>query len=186
MALTTPAGTQADVSAAHLIDPTDDDTLVARAITIDRPADVLYGFWRRFSNLAQIMEDVEAIEVIDEQRSRWRVSGPAGKSIAWESVITEDVPNQRIAWRAEQGADVQNHGWMEFRQGPAGRGTEVHALIAYDAPGGVLGRLVAKALQHEPNTQARRELRRFKQLMETGEISIAEGPRGGRDMKDKE
>lgn len=186
MSLDTPAGTSADISPANLIDQPGDDTFVARAVTIDRQPEELYAFWRQFSNLAQIMDDVERIDVIDDTRSHWVVKGPAGKDVEWDSLVIEDVPNRRIAWRADDSADIKNHGWVEFRDGPAGRGTEVHALIAYDAPGGLLGRLVAKALQHEPNTQARRELRRFKQLMETGEITTSEGPRGGKHHKNEE
>lgn len=184
MTLNTPAGTRAAASPAHLIASPGESTFVARAVTIDRDAEALYAYWRNLSNLAAIMDDIESIEVIDELRSHWSVRGPAGTLIEWEAVITEDAPNRRIAWRAEEGAEVQNHGWVEFRPAPPGRGTEVHALIAYDAPGGLLGRLIAKALQHEPNTQARRELRRFKQLMETGEITSSEAPRGGKPPKE--
>ena len=183
MPLATPGGTKANVSPANLIDQPSDDTLVSRAVTISRPPEELYRFWRDFSNLAQIMDDIERIEVIDPVRSHWVVKGPGGKDVEWDSLVTEDVANRRIAWKAAEGAEIQNSGWVEFREGPEGRGTEVHALIAYDAPGGLFGRLIAKALQHEPNTQARRELRRFKQLMETGEVTTSEGPRGGKHAK---
>ena len=51
-------------------------------------------------------------------------------------------------------------------------------MIAYDPPGGVIGELVAKLFQREPRIQTRRDLRRFKQLMETGEIATnARNPR---------
>lgn len=185
MPLDTPGGTHADVSPANLIDQPSDDTLVARAVTIGRTRGELYAFWRDFSNLARIMDDIERIDVIDETRSHWVVKGPGGKDVEWDSLVTEDVPDRRIAWRADEGAEIANSGWVEFRDAPTGRGTEVHALIVYDAPGGLFGRLVAKALQHEPNTQARRELRRFKQLMETGEITSSEGPRGGKQHKNE-
>jgi uncharacterized membrane protein len=186
MPIDTPAGTKADVSPANLRDQPSDDTLVARAVTIDRQPEELYAFWRTFSNLALIMDDIERIDVLDELRSHWVVRAPGGENFEWDSVVTEYIPNRRIAWRADDKASIKNHGWVEFRNGPTGRGTEVHALIAYDAPGGLLGRLIAKALQHEPNTQARRELRRFKQLMETGEITSSEGPRGGKHQKKEE
>jgi uncharacterized membrane protein len=186
MSITTSAGADGDINPAVLVKQPSDNNLVARAVTIDRQPEELYAFWRKFSNLAQIMQDIERIDVIDEMRSHWVVKGPAGQEVEWDSIVTEDVPNRRIAWRADEGADIENFGWVEFRDGPTGRGTEVHALIAYDAPGGLLGRLIAKALQHEPNTQARRELRRFKQLMETGEITSSEGPRGGKHHKNKD
>jgi uncharacterized membrane protein len=183
--LATPAGTAADASPANLLKQPSDDTLVARAVTIDRRPEELYAFWRDVSNLALVMSDVEQIDVIDDTRSHWVVKAPGGKTVEWDSVIVEDVPGRRIAWRSAEGAEVDNRGWVEFRDGPTGRGTEVHALIQYDAPAGLLGRLIAKAFQHEPNTQARRELRRFKQLMETGEITSSEGPRGGKHHKDQ-
>lgn len=182
METTTPSGA-ADVSPAHLVKQPSKDTLVARAVTIDRPREALYAFWRDVANLALVMNDVERIDVVDDTRSHWVVKAPGGEAVEWDSLITEDVPGRRIAWRSAEGADVESRGWVEFRDGPTGRGTEVHALIEYDAPGGMLGRLIAKALQHEPNTQARRELRRFKQLMETGEITSSEGPRGGKHKK---
>ncbi len=179
--------TDAPISPANLVRQPGDDTYVSRAVTIDRPRDELYAFWRDFSNLARLMDNVERIQVLDGQRSHWVVKGPAGSDIEWDSLVTEDIPGRRIAWRAAEGADVQNSGWVEFRDAPPGRGTEVHALIEYDAPGGMLGRLIAKLLQREPNTQTRRELLRFKQLMETGEITTSEGPRGaGRHDKTEE
>ncbi len=172
------SGTDAPLNDADLRHPQSGDAVVARAVTIDRQAEELYAYWRDFSNLAVLMENIERIETIDAKRSHWVVKGPAGKDVEWDSIVTEDVPNRRIAWQADERADVQNSGWVEFRPAPGERGTEVHALIQYDAPGGAVGRTVAKILQREPNTQMRRELRRFKQLMETGEITSSEGPSG--------
>lgn len=101
---------------------------------------------------------------------------PAGQSVEWDSIITEDQPNRLIAWASVEGSGIQNSGHVDFRDAPAGRGTEVTATVAYDPPGGALGKLVAKLFQREPKIQARQDLRRFKQLMETGEISTAQPP----------
>ena len=54
-----------------------------------------------------------------------------------------------------------------------GRGTWVSATILYDPPSGIIGKVVARMFQREPAIQARRDLRRFKQLMETGEIATS-------------
>lgn len=175
----TNGGTRADVTTAHAVHQDSDGTEVARAVTIRRPRDQLYAFWRDFSNLQPLMDNIERIEVLDDRRSRWTVKGPTG-SVEWESVVTADEPGRWIAWEAVEEADVKNRGWVEFRDGPLGRGTEVRAFIEYDAPGGFLGRLIAKATGKEPNTQLRRELRRFKQLMETGEITRSDSPHGDR------
>jgi uncharacterized membrane protein len=178
MASAHPSGTDAPLNDADLRHSDTDDAVLSRAVTIGRTPEDLYGHWRNFANLAVLMENIERIDVIDAQRSHWVVKGPGGKAIEWDSLVTEDAPGKRIAWRAAEGADVQNSGWVEFRPAPGDRGTEVHALIAYDAPGGEFGRMAAKVMQREPNTQMRRELRRFKQLMETGEITTSEGPSG--------
>ncbi|MDP9414460.1 MAG: cyclase, partial [Pseudomonadota bacterium] len=79
---------------------------------------------------------------------------------------------------SEEGADVRNSGRIDFLDAGPGRGTMVRATISYDPPAGAIGRAVAKVLQREPNVQARRDLRRFKQLMETGEITTSASPSG--------
>lgn len=146
--------------------------LLAEAITINRPALELYTFWRNPANLAPIMENIQVIETIDDRRSRWTVKAPAGREVSWESLITQDVPGEAITWQSAPGADVANSGRIEFRE-VAGRGTVVRATIAYDPPGGALGQLIAKLFQREPRIQTRRDLKRFKQLMETGEVATA-------------
>jgi uncharacterized membrane protein len=151
--------------------------LSAEAVTINRPAQELYDFWRDPTNLVPIMENIASIEAIDADRSRWTVKGPAGKDVSWDSVVTEDVPGRSITWQSAEGADIANSGKIEFvDQGD--RGTVVRATIAYDPPGGTIGQLIAKLFQREPRIQSRRDLRRFKQLMETGEI--ATGARNAR------
>jgi uncharacterized membrane protein len=163
-------------AAAGLIAAEDDDTLVGRTVTINRPARELYEFWRDLRNLPLFMENIETIEVIDEQCSHWRVKGPADSTVEWDSIITEDVPGQLIAWQSGDGASVPNSGRIEFRESSNGRGAVVTATIAYDPPAGKLGKLFARLFLREPKIQARRDLRRFKQLMETGEIPTAAQP----------
>ena len=153
--------------------------LVGRTVTINRPRAELYAFWRDFRNLASFMENVESVSPGDGQRSHWVIKAPAGKTVEWDSILTEDVEGEVIAWESAEGADVKNTGRIEFRDNSAGRGTEVSATIVYDPPAGEIGKLIAKLFQKEPKIQARRELRRFKQLMETGEISTSEAPDAG-------
>ena len=171
--------TDADVAETaflHDKDTGEHDALVVRAVTIGKPRQELYAFWRDVSNLAAFMQNVESIEKIDDTRSHWRVKAPGGRTVEWDSVITEDEPGVRIAWKSAEDADVDNSGFVEFRDAPADRGTEVRVHISYDPPGGKLGQAIAKVFQKEPNIQARRDLRRFKQLMETGEIPTARAP----------
>jgi uncharacterized membrane protein len=148
------------------------DALTGRAVTINRPRAELFAYWRDFANLATFMDNVERIDVLDAKRSHWVVKAPAGKTVEWDSVVTEERDGEFIAWASAEGADISNSGRIDFRDAGA-RGTVVIATILYDPPAGGLGKLVAKVFQREPKIQAQRDLRRFKQLMETGEIATA-------------
>lgn len=155
-----------------------EDAVIGRTVTINRPRDEIYAFWRNFSNLPRVMENVERIEVLDERRSSWVVKAPAGNTIEWEAVVTEDEPGRLIAWRSVEGADVDSSGRIEFLDAAPGRGTMVRATFSYDPPAGGLGQWIAKLFQREPNVQARRDLRRLKQYLETGEVTSAASPSG--------
>jgi len=150
----------------------DERSVTSAVVTIARPAQELYEFWRDFPNLARVMENIDSIETPDRNRSIWTVKAPGGRTVQWESVVTADEPGRLIAWQSVEGAEIRNSGRIEFHDVP-GRGTVVRAVIAYDPPGGMLAQLAAKLFQREPALQARRDLRRFKQFMETGEISTS-------------
>lgn len=142
-------------------------------VTINRPRAELYAFWRTFSNLPAFMDNLERIDVHDDKTTHWVVRAPAGTLVEWDARITEEREGEYIAWTSLDGADVKNSGRVDFRDATGGRGTAVTATIIYDPPVGAVGKLVAKLFQREPAIQARRDLRRFKQLMETGEIATA-------------
>lgn len=144
--------------------------MVAKSVTINRPVADVFGYFRDFANLPQFMENVVSIDVRDPTISHWVVKAPSGRTVEWNARVTEETPNQLIAWQSEPGADVENAGRVEFRDAGA-RGTVVTATFVYDPPAGMIGKLIASMFQREPAIQARRDLRRFKQLMETGEIA---------------
>jgi uncharacterized membrane protein len=162
-------GRAADATTATLIEGKG-SSVAGRSVTINRPVRELYDFFRDFSNLPHFMENVVSIDVRDAKVSHWVVKAPAGATMAWDARITQEEQDRLIAWTSEPGADVANSGRIEFRDAGE-RGTVVTATIAYDPPGGVVGKLIAKMFQREPAIQARRDLRRFKQLMETGEVA---------------
>ena len=152
------------------------DVLVGRTVTIDRPHAELYAFWRDFKNLPQFMHNLHRVDVLDARRSHWVIAAPAGRTVEWDAEITHDEPGRLIAWQSTEGASVRNSGRVEFLDSPDGRGSVVRMTLVYDPPGGTLGKLIAKLFQKEPKVQARQDLRRFKQLMETGEVSTALPP----------
>jgi uncharacterized membrane protein len=142
-------------------------------VTINRPRAELFAYWRDFTNLATFMDNVVQIDQVDAGRSNWVVRAPAGRTVEWYAGVTAEEEGRMIAWASEPGADVPNSGRVDFRDASGGRGTAVTATIAYEPPGGVIGKVIAIMFQREPAIQARRDLRRFKQLMETGEIATA-------------
>jgi uncharacterized membrane protein len=153
-----------------------DQTFVGRTVTIGKPRQEIYDIWKDFTRFPSFMENVLRVERLDDSRSEWLIKGPAGSDVKIISRIVEDVPGSRIAWESEEGSDIDTAGVIEFEDAPPGRGTYVRFLMSYDPPGGAIGRGIAKLLQREPTLQARRDLRRFKQLLETGEVSVNASP----------
>jgi uncharacterized membrane protein len=160
-----------------------DLTDVEKAITINRPTEDVYRFWRNFQNLPGFMQHLESVQVIDEKRSHWKAKAPAGKTVEWDAEIIEDRPNELIAWRSLEGADVQNAGSVRFSPAPGGRGTEVRVSMRYDPPAGVIGATIAKLFGEEPSQQVGDELRRLKQVLETGEVVLSEAVVNGARIK---
>lgn len=161
-----------DASIATSKDAKGSRQLLASSVTINRPVNEVYAFVRDFARLPHFMENIERIDVLDAERSHWVVKGPADSRYEWDSRIIAEVEGQSLTWQSEDGGDVANSGKVSFQ--PAGaRGTVVTAIIAYDPPGGTIGKLVSKLFQREPSIQTRRDLRRLKQLLETGEIATA-------------
>ncbi len=146
-------------------------SVVSRSVTINAPRQQLYDRFRDFSQLPAFMENVDSITVMDPTHSHWVVKAPGGTTVEWDAIVTEDVPGEKISWEAAPGASIDNHGTVEFRDAPAQRGTEVHLTVIYKPPLGAIGRLAAKLTQKEPGIQARRDLKRFKMLVEAGEIA---------------
>jgi uncharacterized membrane protein len=153
-----------------------DGTLVGRTVTIGRPRKEIYDAWRNFERFPEFMDNVERIETEGAGRSRWFIKGPAGKTVEVVTRIVEDVPGEKLAWESEPDSDIDTAGILELTDAPPGRGTYVRLAMSYDPPGGTIGRGIAKLLQREPSIQARRDLRRFKQLMETGEVTKNASP----------
>jgi uncharacterized membrane protein len=150
---------------------------VARAFTINKSAADLFAFWRNFENLPRFMTHLEEVKNLDDKRSRWKAAAPAGFTVEWEAEIINEEPNRSIAWRSLGGSDVHHAGSVRFVETPD-RGTEVRVVLDYIPPMGRLGWAVARVFGEEPRQQIQEDLRRFKQLMETGETATNAGPRG--------
>jgi uncharacterized membrane protein len=153
---------------------------VRRSITVARPQDEVYRFWRNLENLPRFMRHLESVEVRDDRRSHWCAKAPARTAVEWDAEIVEDEPGRRIAWRSLEGATVPNAGAVTFAAAPGDRGTEIHVELDYSPPGGAVGATIAKLFGEEPSQQIADDLRRLKQILEVGEVVIAKSPAGRR------
>jgi uncharacterized membrane protein len=157
-------------AAVRAVGKADNRRLVEHAITVGRPVEEVYGFWRDFANLPRFMPHLERVEVLDERRSRWVAAAPAGQTVAWRAEIEAEEPNRLIAWRALAATAVPHEGRVSFTPAPGGRGTEVRVQLSYRPPAGVLGVVLARLAGEEPSQQVRDALRRLKQVLECGQV----------------
>jgi uncharacterized membrane protein len=153
---------------------------VEKAVTISRPAEEVYAFWRDFARLPQFMKHLERVEVRDERRSHWVARAPLGATVSWDAELVEDRPGELIAWRSLPEAQISNSGQVRFTALPHGRGTAVHVALRYAPPAGAAGAFVAKLFTEEPALQIEGDLRRLRALLEAGEIPTVYGQTSGR------
>src|SRR5215216_1799854 len=141
---------------------------------VNLPPEEVYRFWRNFENLPRFMRHLDSVVDMGDGRSRWKAKGPAGMEVEWDATIIADVPNEVITWRSLEGSDVDNAGAVRFQRATGGRGTIIKVNIEYNPIGGVLGATVAKLFGEEPEQQLDDDLRRFKQVMEVGEVVVSD------------
>lgn len=153
---------------------------VEQSVTINRPVLEVYRFWRNFENLPRFMDHLESVTVIDETRSHWVAKGPAGTRVEWDAVIHNEVDDELIAWRSLPGSEVNNAGSVHFTPTANGNGTEVRVVLSYEPPAGRVGTAFARLLGEEPSKQVEDDLRRFKQVMDSGDVTPGSRPYAGR------
>jgi uncharacterized membrane protein len=157
---------------------------VRKAITIQRPREEIFAFWRDFNNLPRFMKHLEKVVRIDERITRWTAKAPMG-TVTWDAEITAETPGEMIAWRSLEGADIENHGVVTFTPAPGGRGTEVRVELEYNPPAGKLGMAVAKLFGEEPQSQVHEDLTRLRALLEAGEVPTIEGQPSDKVRREK-
>jgi uncharacterized membrane protein len=155
---------------------------VRKAITIDKPPEELYRFWHNFESLPRFMRHLQSVRS-SGSRLHWVSTGPLGKNFSWDAEIVEDRESELISWRSLPGSQIENQGSVRFQAAPEGRGTELKVELMYRPPAGRLGAAFAMLFGEEPEQQIREDLRRFKELMEAGEIATTDGQPHGRRSK---
>jgi uncharacterized membrane protein len=144
-----------------------------KSVTVIAPPAPLYRYWRNLSNLSKLFDNVISVDVIDDERSHWTMRMPGGISLRWDAEITVDRENDMIGWKSLDGADLDNAGYVRFESATGGRGTVVRVALQYNPPAGKLGAAFSTLLGEKPASQIETALRKFKQLMETGEVATS-------------
>ncbi|MFC4150053.1 SRPBCC family protein [Micromonospora mangrovi] len=153
--------------------------------TVRKPPSEVYAFWRDLGNLPTFMAHLQEVRTTGDRTSHWAATAPFGKNVEWDAEIVDEVTGEKIAWRSARNADVPNAGTVWFVPAPDGASTEVHVVLTYDIPGGAVGKAVARYFGEEPHQQLDDDLRRLKQVLETGEVVRSDGaPWGKRARKE--
>jgi uncharacterized membrane protein len=137
---------------------------IQKTLYIDAPVDQVYGFWSNYENFPLFMSHVREVEDLGEGRSHWSVSGPGGVPIEWNAILTQQTPNEVIAWRSEHGSMLENAGMIRFIS--TGTGTRVDLRFCYHPPAGGAGQAVAELLGSDPRAKLNEDLGRMKALLE--------------------
>jgi uncharacterized membrane protein len=157
------------------------DVHATAAVTVQAPINEVYGYWDGLQSLPRFMSDAASVQITGDRQSRWSLSAPGGMTLEWDVEILESQPNEQIAWRTAEGSRVNAEGIIRFRTAPGNRGTQVIFDARFSPPGGELGKKIAGVFAEALGTKIGNDLRRFKQLVELGEIvhsddSIIPGP----------
>ena len=151
------------------------------AVTINRPRDEVYAFWRELTNLPLFMRHLKEVSLRDGGRSHWVTEGPAGICVEWDAEVIQDIENELIGWRSLPGSLLDAAGSVRFREAPGGRGCEILVELQYNPPAGAVGALFSKVFGRNPSTEIEEDLTCLKQQLEAGEIPGTEGqPHGGK------
>ena len=153
---------------------------VVKTITVSRPPEEVYRYWRNLENLPRFMNHVESVRELDSNRSAWVVKGPLGHNVEWTAHIITDRENEMLSWESLPGAEVQNAGSVWFQPAGDGSSTELKVSLQYLPPAGVIGATVAKFFGEAPEQQLEDDLGRFKKLIEAGQAeAVAAGSANG-------
>lgn len=146
---------------------------IREAIRLEVPIAEVYRFWRRLENLPRFMSHLDRVLETGPGRSHWVAIGPGGVRVEWDAEITDEIENRTLAWRSLPGSDIVTAGSVSFDVARQGRSTEVAVDLRYAPPAGRAGALAAFLSGRAPSQTIREDLRRFKQILEAGELARA-------------
>lgn len=151
---------------------------VQESVTINLPIGEVFRFWRNFENLPKFMAHLSSVSVREQGISHWVATAPAGTKVSWDARIINEIDNKLIAWQSLRGSTISTAGSVNFDE--TEHGTRVSVHLQYNPPGGKVGAAIARLFGEEPNQTIREDLRRLRQILETGEVPTTNGQPSGR------
>jgi len=148
---------------------------IRTSVTVNRPRDQVYGFWRRLENLPQFMKHLQRVEILNDNISEWKavIPGDLG-TLTWKSEIVKDDPGALLGWQSLPGSSIENAGKITFRDS-GNSGTEIQAVISYHAPLGIVGEKTIRLFNPLFEKMVEEDIKNFKRFIEAGEIAKLEG-----------
>jgi uncharacterized membrane protein len=138
---------------------------IRESVTINRPAEDIYRFWRQLDRLPEVMPHLAKVEQLDTKRSRWTAKAFDQLPVTWEAEIINEQPFETIGWQTLPGQAIQTAGSVTFKPADNG-GTEVHVHLQYSAPGGKAASWLASLAGQDPAKFTREGLEALKRRME--------------------
>ena len=175
--------TGVDVYTAATRSPRRAEVRLAASVTVATSASQAHELWRRLEILPSFMAQVDEVTMTGPVTSHWRASAPFGRTVEWDAEITDDVSGEMLAWRSLDNAPIYNEGDVRFTPASGGRGTEIHVTLRYSMSAVGLAVPAARYFGAHPSERLYEELRRFKQVAETGEVVRSEGAPGGKPAR---
>ncbi len=152
----------------------EDAKSVDEAVTINRPREEVYRFWRDLSNLASAMQHVESVHANGDNRSHWVVRTADGRRVEWDAELVNERENELISWRSLDGHGAPQTGEIHFQDAAGGRGTEVRVQLHYSH----------SSFANDPSIPVRQNLQRIKARIEAGVLPETEGQPAGAHKND--
>jgi uncharacterized membrane protein len=137
---------------------------VSKSVEISASPEQVFDVWSKVDNFPRFMSMVKEVQSLDGDRSHWKVKGPAGVPVEWNSVITERERGRVLAWQSEEGSMVEHGGRVELE--PCTTGTRATVSMTYRPPGGRLGHVAASLFGRNPKQDLDRDLQRMKTFVE--------------------
>ncbi len=144
---------------------------IHRSFRIDAPVDKVYNFFSNFENFPRFMSHIEAVKKLGGNRSHWVAKGPAGVSVEWDAIETENKPDQTIAWKSTPESEIKTTGDVRFSKRPDGA-TQVNIHLYYNPPAGALGHAVAAFFGADPESAMIDDMQKVKSLLTEGKTTV--------------